>query len=39
MDAETLRAFALTLPMVTEGFPFGNDALVLKANVFVDCFG
>ncbi len=32
MDAETLRAFALTLPMVTEGFPFGNDALVLKAN-------
>lgn len=32
MDAETLRGFALTLPMVTEGFPFDNETLVLKAN-------
>lgn len=32
MDAENLRAFALALPMVTEGFPFDNETLVLKAN-------
>ena len=29
MDAETLRGFALALPMVTEGFPFDNETLVL----------
>jgi predicted DNA-binding protein (MmcQ/YjbR family) len=32
MDIETLRAYVLQKPNVTEGFPFGNDTLVFKVN-------
>ena len=32
MNAETLRAYALSLEMVTEGFPFDETTLVFKAN-------
>lgn len=30
MDIETFRAYCLSLPGVEEGFPFGEDTLVLK---------
>ena len=30
MDIETLRAYLLQKPSVTEGFPFGEDTLVFK---------
>lgn len=30
MNVETLRDFALTLPDVTEGFPFGETVVVFK---------
>jgi predicted DNA-binding protein (MmcQ/YjbR family) len=32
MNIEDIRAFALSLPDVTEGFPFGETVLVFKAN-------
>ena len=32
MNAEEIRAFALSKPNVTEGFPFGEDTLVFKVN-------
>lgn len=32
MNAEQLRDYALSLKNVTEGFPFGADALVFKTN-------
>ena len=32
MNIEDLRAFALQLGEVTEGFPFGEDTLVFKTN-------
>ena len=32
MNAETLRTFASSLQMVTEGFPFDETTLVFKAN-------
>jgi predicted DNA-binding protein (MmcQ/YjbR family) len=37
MDIETFREFCLSLPEVTEEFPFGPDTLVYKVNgkVFV----
>ncbi len=30
MNIETLRAYALSLPGVSETFPFGNDVIVFK---------
>jgi len=32
MDIETLREYVLQKPLVTEGFPFGEDTLVFKVN-------
>ncbi len=32
MNIEELRTYALLLPGVTEGFPFGEDTLVFKIN-------
>ena len=32
MNVEELRLYALSLPDVTEGFPFGNDTIVFKTN-------
>ena len=32
MNIEELRDYALSLPAVTEGFPFGEDTLVFKVN-------
>ena len=32
MDIETIREHVLQKPLVTEGFPFGEDTLVFKAN-------
>lgn len=32
MNVETIRTFALSLPEVEEGFPFGNDTLVFKTS-------
>jgi predicted DNA-binding protein (MmcQ/YjbR family) len=32
MNAETLRIYALSLPVVTESFPFDEETLVFKAN-------
>jgi len=32
MDIETLREYILQKPLVTEGFPFGEETLVFKVN-------
>ena len=32
MNIEELRDYALSLPDVSEGFPFGEDTLVFKTN-------
>ena len=32
MNIEEIRAYALSLPNVSEEFPFGNDTLVFKIN-------
>ena len=32
MDIELLREYVLQKPLVTEGFPFGEDTLVFKIN-------
>jgi predicted DNA-binding protein (MmcQ/YjbR family) len=32
MDIETIRDFILQKPLVTEGFPFGEDVLVFRVN-------
>ena len=32
MNIEVLREYALQKPLVTEGFPFGEDTLVFKVN-------
>lgn len=32
MNIETIREYILQKPSVTEGFPFGEDALVFKVN-------
>ncbi len=32
MNIETIRAYILQKPSVTEGFPFGEDTLVFKVN-------
>ena len=32
MDIETLRAYVLQKPLVTEGFPFGDTTIVFKVN-------
>ncbi|MEY4702621.1 MAG: hypothetical protein RIR96_518 [Bacteroidota bacterium] len=32
MNVEEIREFAISLPDVTEGFPFGETVLVFKAN-------
>lgn len=32
MNIEDLRTFAISLPDVTEGFPFGEETLVFKTN-------
>ena len=32
MNVESLREYCLSLPFVTEGFPFGEETLVFKVN-------
>ena len=32
MNVEDIRQYAIQMPLVTEGFPFGEDTLVFKVN-------